>query len=94
MKKILLAIAVVLMDSALSLRPHAKLPAAPPKSDAEKAAEADKAARGEGQGGRTERQRPGQGGGQLQEEQGHRDGHQARRRSKIRGQEEVTPEAA
>jgi hypothetical protein len=43
MKKILLAIAGGLMIGAIAAS-HAKLPAAPPKSDAEKAAEADKAA--------------------------------------------------
>jgi hypothetical protein len=43
MKKILLAIAAGLMAGAIAAS-HAKLPAAPPKSDAEKAAEADKAA--------------------------------------------------
>lgn len=43
MKKILLALAGGLMIGAIAAS-HAKLPAAPPKSDAEKAAEADKAA--------------------------------------------------
>ena len=43
MKKILLAIVGGLMIGAIAAS-HAKLPAAPPKSDAEKAAEADKAA--------------------------------------------------
>ncbi len=43
MKKILLAIAGGLMIGAIAAS-HAKLPAAPPKSDAEKAVEADKAA--------------------------------------------------
>lgn len=43
MKRILLAIAGGLMIGAIAAS-HAKLPAAPPKSDAEKAAEADKAA--------------------------------------------------
>jgi gas vesicle protein len=43
MKKILLALVGGLMIGAIAAS-HAKLPAAPPKSDAEKAAEADKAA--------------------------------------------------
>jgi hypothetical protein len=43
MKKILLAIAGGLMIGVIAAS-HAKLPAAPPKSDAEKAVEADKAA--------------------------------------------------
>jgi hypothetical protein len=43
MKRILLALAGGLMIGAIAAS-HAKLPAAPPKSDAEKAAEADKAA--------------------------------------------------
>jgi gas vesicle protein len=43
MKKILLAVAGGLMIGAIAAS-HAKLPAAPPKSDAQKAAEADKAA--------------------------------------------------
>ena len=43
MKKILAALAAGLMIGAFAAS-HAKLPAAPPKSDAEKAAEADKAA--------------------------------------------------
>ena len=43
MKRILLALAGGLMIGAIAAS-HAKLPAPPPKSDAEKAAEADKAA--------------------------------------------------
>jgi hypothetical protein len=43
MKKILAALAAGLMVGAIAAS-HAKLPAPPPKSDAEKAAEADKAA--------------------------------------------------
>jgi hypothetical protein len=43
MKRILLALVGGLMIGAIAAS-HAKLPAAPPKSDAEKAAEADKAA--------------------------------------------------
>jgi hypothetical protein len=43
MKKILLALAGGLMIGAIAAT-HAKLPAPPPKSDAEKAAEAEKAA--------------------------------------------------
>ena len=43
MKRILLAVAGGLMIGAIAAS-HAKLPAAPPKSDAVKAAEADKAA--------------------------------------------------
>ena len=43
MKRILLALAGGLMIGAIAAS-HAKLPAAPPKSDAVKAAEADKAA--------------------------------------------------
>jgi gas vesicle protein len=43
MKKILLALAGGLMIGAIAAS-YAKLPAAPPKSDAEKSAEADKAA--------------------------------------------------
>jgi len=43
MKRILLALAGGLLIGAIAAS-HAKLPAAPPKSDAEKAAEADKAA--------------------------------------------------
>ena len=43
MKKILLAIAGGLLIGVIAAS-HAKLPAAPPKSDAEKAGEADKAA--------------------------------------------------
>jgi len=43
MKKILAAVAGGLMIGAIAAS-HAKLPAPPPKSDAEKAAEADKAA--------------------------------------------------
>ena len=43
MKRILLALAGGLMIGAIAAT-HAKLPAPPPKSDAEKAAEADKAA--------------------------------------------------
>lgn len=43
MKKILLALAGGLMAGVIAAS-HAKLPAAPPKSDAEKAVEADKAA--------------------------------------------------
>jgi gas vesicle protein len=43
MKAILAAVAAGLMIGAIAAS-HAKLPAAPPKSDAEKAAEADKAA--------------------------------------------------
>ena len=42
MKKILAVLAAGLMAGAISAA-HAKLPAAPPKSDADKAAEADKA---------------------------------------------------
>ena len=43
MKKILAAVVAGLMMGAIAAS-HAKLPAAPPKSDAEKAAEAEKAA--------------------------------------------------
>jgi hypothetical protein len=43
MKKILLALAGGLLIGAIAAS-HARLPAAPPKSDAEKAVEADKAA--------------------------------------------------
>ena len=43
MKKILAALAAGLLMGAIAAS-HAKLPAPPPKSDAEKAAEADKAA--------------------------------------------------
>ena len=43
MKTILLAVAAALMAGAIAVS-HAKLPPAPPKSDAEKAAEAQKAA--------------------------------------------------
>ena len=43
MKRILLALAGGLMIGAIAAS-HAKLPASPPKSDAEKSAEADKAA--------------------------------------------------
>ncbi len=43
MKRILLALAGGLLIGAIAAS-HAKLPAAPPKSDAEKTAEADKAA--------------------------------------------------
>jgi len=43
MKKILAALAAGLMIGTIAAS-HAKLPAPPPKSDAEKAAEADKAA--------------------------------------------------
>ena len=43
MKKILLALAGGLLIGAIAAS-HARLPAAPPKSDAEKTAEADKAA--------------------------------------------------
>ncbi len=45
MKKILLALAGGVMAGVIAAS-HAKLPAPPPKSDAEKAAEADKAAAG------------------------------------------------
>ena len=53
---------------------HAKLPPPPPKSDAEKAAEADKAAATKAKDAELNGQGAGQGGRQLQEEQGHRDG--------------------
>ena len=49
---------------------HAKLPPAPPKSDAEKAAEAEKAAAAKAKEAERTRQGAGQGGRQLQEEQG------------------------
>ena len=42
MKKILLVVAAALMAGAIAVS-HAKLPLAPPKSDADKAAEAQKA---------------------------------------------------
>ena len=47
---------------------HAKLPPAPPKSDAEKAAEADKAAAAKAKDAADLTQGAGQGGRQLQEE--------------------------
>ena len=66
----LLVLAAGLLIGAIAAS-HAKLPPPPAKSDAEKAAEAEKAAAAKAKDAERARQGAGQGGRQLQEEQGH-----------------------